>query len=220
MPRITKLKIFLFSILFLFLMIISSFAFYVAGLTKEIIKQQEQGVYTQKITKEQIKYLEGVDNYFLGPKNAPISIVEFADFGCPMCKEFFSTIRELQIKNKNVKIVWRDFPVVKDYSIKLSLGAHCAGEQGLFWQMHDKLFLNQGIKTDQEIINLFKQIKGDDNKFKQCYNNKKYLPQIKKDIEDAQKLKIQGTPTIFINGLRIQGNAPYNYLQNIINSQK
>lgn len=156
-----------------------------------------------------LKKIEGEDAYWLGSAKPKLTIVEFGDFSCVACKNSFSTLREISLKYKDkVKIIFRDLPIISEYSIKLSLGAKCAGEQGLFWPMYDKLYLNQGISTNQEIKNVFSQIGGNPDKFAKCLDSMKYYKDIQKDIADADALGLKGTPSWFINGNNINGEIP------------
>ncbi len=164
------------------------------------------------------KYIKGTDNnYWLGTNKPAITIVEFSDFACPYCKETFPKIREISQKYKNeVKIIFRDYPIISPQSEYLALAGRCAGEQGLFWVMHDKLFLNQGISETEEIFDLASQIGVDQNRFKTCFNNENHSEDIQRDYDDGVRLGITGTPTWFINGTRIEGNIPYNVFIDII----
>ncbi len=164
-------------------------------------------------------------NHFLGANRPKITIVEFTDFACPYCKLSFSKIREISLKyNKDIKYIFRDLPIISEYSVNLALGARCAGEQGLFWPMHDRLFIDQGIKKDSEIFLAAKQSGADTNKFKTCFDSRRYLPQIEKDYSDAQALGIDliGTPIWFINGQQVAGNIPEDifikFIEDILNN--
>ena len=153
--------------------------------------------------------IEGENNYWMGAGKPRITIVEFADFSCPLCKNSFTKIREISLKyKKNVKIIFRDYPMY-EHSLNLAMAARCAGEQGLFWLMHDKLFQNQNITEKSQLSELSNQIGANVNKFNNCLTNKKYLKQIQKDFADAEKLEVTGTPTWFINGQKIAGDIPY-----------
>jgi len=157
------------------------------------------------------------DGYWIGSNNPKITIVEFGDFACLMCKNSFSKIRELGIKYKDdVKIVFRDFPVISENSMNLAIAARCAGEQGFFWVMHDKLFINQGKSSTIEIKEMAEQIGLDIDRFNNCFDSKKYISAINKDLEMARELNIKGTPTWFINGNKVSGDVPYNIFLNII----
>ncbi len=210
-------------ILFISIILIIAVAsgFYVINLVKQIKNGQPYNLYqiTNSTQNQQTqKIIEGDEkNYWLGSADPEITIVEFSDFACSYSKNSFLTIREISLKYKNsVKIIFRDYPINSDYSSDLALAARCAGEQGLFWLMHDKLFLNQGISEKEEIIGLANQIGADINKFTACFNNKKYLSGIQKDLTDGRELDIKGTPTWFINGYKIEGDIPYNIFRQII----
>jgi len=168
--------------------------------------------------RETIDKIEGQPKYnWLGSADPKVTIVEFGDYACPMCEKMFPKIREISRQyDKDVKIIYRDFPVVTEYSANLSMAARCAGEQGLFWVMHDKLFLNQGVSRDSEIFELANQIGANAQEFKDCYNNKEYLTKIQKDYVDGEDLGVSGTPTLFINGQKIAGDVPCDILIKII----
>ncbi|MFH1662213.1 MAG: thioredoxin domain-containing protein [Candidatus Falkowbacteria bacterium] len=160
--------------------------------------------------------INGEDNYWIGSAKPKITIVEFADFSCAYCESAFTTIREIGLNYKNdVKIIFRDYPM-QEHSLDLAMAGRCAGEQGLFWLMHDKLFANQGIYEKNDLLILASQIGADVNKFNSCITNKKYLAEIQKDFDDAQEFEITGTPTWFINGYKIAGDIPYDIFIQII----
>lgn len=161
------------------------------------------------------------NSYWLGSAKAKITIVEFGDFACPVCLQSFPTVREIGLKYKDdIKFIWRDYPVVADYSAALALAARCAGEQNLFWPMHDKLFQNQGVDQNDQLAALANQVGANQVKFKDCLNKQKYLPQIQKDLSDGQSFSITGTPTYFINGYKIPGDIPYDVFVKIIEELK
>ncbi len=161
------------------------------------------------------------DHYWLGSAKANITIVEFGDFACPNCQQAFPTIRELSLKYKNdIKYIWRDYPLTTEYSALLALGARCAGEQGLFWPMYDKLFQNQGISSVDQLSALANQIGVDIVRFNGCINQQKYLSKIQKDLTDGQEFGISGTPTYFINGYKVEGNIPLGTFIKIIEELK
>lgn len=162
------------------------------------------------------------NDYWLGTSTPQITIVEFADFACPYCKNSYTTIRDLGNKYGSlVKIVLKDFPLHTD-SLDLAMAARCAGEQknsangGLFWPMHDKLFENQS-KSTSSLPDLAVSIGANANDFKNCLASKRYLPYIQKDYQDGVRLGVTGTPTFFINGYRISGEIPKNKFEEIIN---
>lgn len=174
-----------------------------------------------EINKETLKLIEGGEhNYWLGSADPKITIVEFSDFSCPYCAKSFPKIREISKKyHKDVKIIYRDLPILTEFSSNLALAARCAGEQGLFWLMHDKLFINQGnIAQESDLFDFAKEVGANENRFEACYQNRKYLSDIQKDYNDATALKIAsvGTPIWFINGHQVSGDIPKDVFEEII----
>jgi len=192
--------------------------FYVIDIVKKIKSGEISSYNVETVAdKELLKKIEGENNYWIGSNDPKITIVEFGDFSCSLCKSSFSKLREIgKNHSQNVKIIFRDFPVVNEYSSDLALAGRCAGEQGLFWVMYDKLYLNQGVSQENEILELAKQIGVEEEKFKICFESKKYSTAIQKDLADGFDLEIQGTPTFFINGYKIEGDIPYDTFIKII----
>ncbi len=200
-------------ILSLFLILLIAFSFYFIAL----VKQEKAKINVSntnlsgKITK-----INTDGNYWFGSAKPEITIVEFADFACPYCKNSYSNIREISVNYKNkVKFVFKDYPLYEQ-SFDLAMAGRCAGEQGLFWIMYDKLFQNQGAKETTELIELANQIGADVNKFDDCLSQKKYSTQIQKDFSEGEKLGLTGTPIWFINGYKIEGDIPHDIFIQII----
>jgi len=220
-------KKFLFVILIIFLILFLSllvaFGFYVFNLNKKINSGnfQKEQIYSSILKNNyqdsgEKKIIEGADNYWIGAGKPKITIVEFSDFSCPLSRNFFSKIREISIKYKNdVKIIFRDYPLYEN-SVDLAMAARCAGEQGLFWLMHDKLFIEQEEINISNLEEIAKKIGADTKKFNECFENKKYLTAVQKDFSDGETLGIKGTPTFFINGYKISGDMPLSLLTEII----
>ncbi|HOZ56151.1 MAG: Disulfide bond formation protein D precursor [Parcubacteria group bacterium ADurb.Bin316] len=200
----------LFPLLILILGFVVACTFYILNLLKTGEWQKDYSpINNQKISTELLQQITK-DNYWLGAANPKITIIEFADFSCSMCKNSFLNIREISVKYKNdVRIIFKDFPVISASSPVLALAARCAGEQGLFWPMHDKLYINQGLAEEKEIIELAKQIGTDATRFTSCLQSKKYAAQVNQDYEDGIALKVSGTPTWFINDKKYTGDIPH-----------
>lgn len=206
-------------LLTIFLIFAVAIGFYIYNSVKEL-KQQAGLIRQLAESGEQFKAADG-DHYWLGSAKAPVTIVEFGDFACPVCEKSFPTIREISQKYKNdVKFIWRDYPVVAEYSALLALAGRCAGEQGLFWPMHDKLFQNQGVNAAGQLSALANQVGADTARFNDCLTKEKYLSQIQKDFADGQTFGNTGTPTWFINGYKVAGDIPYDTFVKIIEELK
>ena len=202
------------------LVLLVAFGFYLFDAVQRIRKDEVLGQitsYKNFIGDKQKIALGNGDNYWIGSANPKITIVEFFDFECPYCKNSFPKIREIGIKYKNdVKIIVRDYPMHEN-SPDLAMAGRCAGEQGLFWPMHDKLFANQGVSGKEQLAEMANQIGANIERFKDCFDKQKYIIQIRKDFADGEDLEITGTPTWFVNGYRIDGDAPMKTWEEIIN---
>jgi protein-disulfide isomerase len=208
-------KILILGLALIFLSAFFAFAFYILNIEPE----SSRNLSPNKIILP-AEVIGTEKNYWLGSANPKITIVEFGDYACSYCHKSFPKIRAISEQYKSdIKYIWRDYPLISEFSADLALSTRCAGEQGLFWPMHDKLFINFGIKSEVEIKEIFRQLGGDEKRFASCLINDKHIPDIEKDISDGQTLQITGTPTWFINGKRIEGDIPYEFLINLINSE-
>lgn len=191
-------------------------AFYVKNLAEKI-NQEKTNQSTQEQAAINRELTEGLNPYYLGTSTPKVTIVEFADFSCPYCRQSANAIREIAaLYPDTVKIIWRDY-LGHDDSLDLALIARCAGEQNKFWEMHDGLFDNQGATTAAVITEIAEQNDLDMKKFSQCITDRKYINLIAKDESDATRLGVKGTPTWFINGsYQLEGSLSLENLQQII----
>lgn len=163
--------------------------------------------------------LSAQDDPSFGPKDSPLQIIEFADFGCTHSKEFSFSIRELMAKYPDkFNYIFRDFPLngVDDNSFQAAQAADCAQEQGKFWAMHDKLFQNQDKLSNLDLKLYALQSGLDMTKFNSCLDNQKYKEEVEIDLADGQAAGVTGTPTFFINGVKVEGAIPKEALEKII----
>lgn len=172
---------------------------------------------------EKINYaqsLDSLDDPFLGDKDAQLVLVEFADFECHYCRQEFSVIRELANMYPQIKIIFRDLPLVSihDNALSAAIAANCAHQQGKFWQYHDQLYLNQE-QLGVDFYNIIASRVGlDINVFNQCQEDNNVKEEIIRDVEDAKKMTVEGTPTFFLNGKKISGVISLEVWQKIINT--
>lgn len=220
-----KFFIFLFKIfLLIFFLLFSIAAIFIYKEVQKIRSEQTQQNQIFKENQESLaleqvrKIAEGDENNFwIGSDDPKITIVEFSDFECPYCAQTFPKIRELSLKYKDkIKVIYRDTPL-HDNSIELSKAARCAGVQDKFWIMHDKLFQNQGkLESRNNILNLAQSIGLDVTKFNSCLDSNTHMQYIQKDFSDATSLGINGTPTWYVNGNKLEGDVPMEVWEKII----
>ena len=159
------------------------------------------------------------DRPSLGNPHAPVTIVEFADFGCPFSRESSFVMRTLAAKYPDqLYFQYREFPIVDLHPIadKAAEAAECANEQGKFWEYHDKLYQNQNTLDDNSFDQFAAALNLNVPLFHQCYASVKYSDVIQKDMRDGFAAGVRGTPTFFINGNRIPGSIPQDVLEKVI----
>ncbi|UCD03461.1 MAG: DsbA family protein [Candidatus Aenigmatarchaeota archaeon] len=163
------------------------------------------------------------DDAVLGEANAPITMIEFSDYECPFCTRFWEQtlpqIKTNYIDTGKVKFVYRDFPLsFHPNAQKAAEAAECAGEQGMYWEMHDKLF-----ETGQLDVSSLKQhavnLNLDSSQFDSCLDSGKYASEVQKDMQEGASAGVSGTPTFFINGIKVVGAQPYAAFQQVIDAQ-
>lgn len=154
-----------------------------------------------------------------GNKNAKVTIIEYSDFQCPFCKQYFdetyNKLKKDYIDTNKVYYVFKDYPLpTHPQAPKAAESANCAAEQNKFWAMHDTLFKNQSQWSGQSnAIEIFKKFAGnlklDQQKFDQCLDSGKYETYTKNEQSEGLKMGVSGTPTLFINGKKIVGAQDY-----------
>ncbi len=140
-----------------------------------------------------------------------LTIVEFGDFQCPFCKEEFPIFRSLmQVVIPGVQFAFRQFPLadIHPFAIRAAEGSMCAQDQDKFWAYHDQLYLNQEDLTDDALSKYATIVGLDVPKFNQCLTSGTHHKDVMKDLQDGTRLGVKGTPTFFINGVKLEGVIP------------
>jgi protein-disulfide isomerase len=165
--------------------------------------------------------VEEGDNPSIGPKDAPVVIVEFTDYECPFCGRARPVVNQVLKEYKGkVRYVLRDFPLsFHKNSSKAHEAARCAGEQGKLWEMNKTLFENQKALSIEDLRKYAADLKLDKDKFNQCLDSGKYLKAIQANQEYGEKVGVNGTPAFFINGRMISGARPLASFQEIIEEE-
>jgi protein-disulfide isomerase len=142
----------------------------------------------------------------------------FSDLNCPYCKKAFTVITEEIIKqySNKIKIIYRDLPIMGKDSIALSLASRCAGEQGKYWDMIDKLFEKQGEFELNELPDIAEDVGANKAQFGICLAEDRYLNAIRQDLKDAGTLEIDRTPTYIIGDYIMPGHMKEDQFKIII----
>ena len=139
------------------------------------------------------------DGRMRGKADAPLTLIEYSDFTCGYCLKFFKeTLPKLQaayIDTGKVKFVYRDYPRAdRGVGVEAAVAARCAGAQGRYWAMHDRLF-GEGSKLDSASFkNAAKALGLDQAEFAKCFDERRHLESIFQDRREANGWGFHGTP--------------------------
>lgn len=151
-------------------------------------------------------------NYFMGPKDAPVTVVEFADYQCPYCARGVPARNEVLKKyNGKVRWVYRDFPLpFHKEAIPAAVAANCAGEQDKYFEMNTLLYKNQQKLAplgSPFYLGLGKELNLDEAKFQTCMKDEKHEKEILADRAEGEAVGVDGTPAYYVNGRKLAGAA-------------
>jgi protein-disulfide isomerase len=144
-----------------------------------------------------------------GPADAPVTLVEYGDFECPHCGRAYPIIETVQKHfGKRLRFVFRNFPIgtIHPHAQKAAEAAEAAGAQGKFWEMHDTLFQHQQALDDVHLAKHADALKLDRARFDREMAAGAYTARVREDFLSGVRSGVNGTPTLFINGLRYDGS--------------
>lgn len=150
------------------------------------------------------------DSHTTGNASASSYLVEFSDFQCPACRAFAPTVDELATRySDKLLFAYRHYPLSQHaYAKPAAMAAEAAGEQGKFWEMSKLLFENQDRLSTAPWTELADQLTLDRTKFDTALNSQTLKAKIDRDEAAAIALKIPGTPSFFLNGVRLEVSSP------------
>ncbi|HEY6464883.1 MAG TPA: DsbA family protein [Candidatus Acidoferrales bacterium] len=166
---------------------------------------------------EQVReHLNIAGNPSTGPENAPVTLVEFADFECPHCREFSQNFEAIRQKFPQVRLVYKDFPLVDlhPWAETAAVAARCAYMQSpaAFWKMHDAIFKNQDNITPDNVYDELNNLAKDQglgaDAFKSCLSSPEAAKAVEANRADGITLGISSTPTVYVNGRPVVGGDP------------
>jgi protein-disulfide isomerase len=162
------------------------------------------------------------DDPSLGAANAPVTLVEFSDFQCPFCLRVAPTLKRLrQTYGDRIRIVWKDFPLTQIHpeAFKAAEAAHCARDQGKFWEYHDVLFANQQALQPEALKKYAADLGLNTATFSTCLDTAKYGDRIQEQMGIGNSLGVGSTPSTFVNGRLVSGAVPYETFAAIIDEE-
>jgi len=143
-----------------------------------------------------------------GEADAPITIVEFADFQCPFCSRVQPLLKDVLGKYKGkVKLAYLDFPLsqIHQHAEMAAEASRCALTQGKYWEMHDAMLADQAKLDEAALVKTAAGLGMDQNSFASCLKSGKYKAVVQQDLEAGSQAGVNATPTFFINGEFLSG---------------
>jgi protein-disulfide isomerase len=178
------------------------------------------------------KFIGVDDDPQLGPADAKVTIIEFGDYQCPSCRAFWREtlprIKKEYVDTGKVRIVYRDFPIdeIHPEATITAIAANCAGDQGKYFEFHDKVFREQDRRgrdvvrfRTAELKRWATEIGLDATMFNECVDAGRHKDEVAKDYNDGTGVGINGTPFFFINGRVIAGAQPFGNFRRVIEEE-
>jgi protein-disulfide isomerase len=163
----------------------------------------------------------------IGPSTASVKLDLWADFQCPVCKQFTESI-EPQIVNNyiatgEVQLTFHDFAFIGPESTQAAIGGLCAADQGKFWPYHDYVYANQGtensgVLSDSRLEAIAGAVGLDVSKFTTCLGSSANQQEVQKEAQQAQSMGITGTPTLYVNGTKVSNALDFPTVQAAIDA--
>jgi protein-disulfide isomerase len=166
--------------------------------------------------------------HVMGSENAPVEVVEFADFECPACGSFANLtepdVRARLVNTGQIRFRFVDFPLdIHRNTWSAHEAAWCAAEQGKFWEMHDLIFQHQDRWSTQAtsrprgvLAPLARQLGLNMDQYESCVETRKFYPQIKANYDEAVRRGIPSTPTFVIGGTQVNGAVSYDQFKRYV----
>ena len=162
------------------------------------------------------------DDWIRGRADAPVTILEYGDFECPYCAMARPVLEGLVNEySEDIRLVYRHFPITTTHPHAriAAESAEAAGAQGKFWEMHDMLFTHQDRLEFEDLRRYAQAVGLDLRRFDQEMQNRVYEDEVRRDYRRGIQDGVNGTPSIFINGLRYDGPRDYGSILAAIESR-
>jgi protein-disulfide isomerase len=155
----------------------------------------------------------------LGPKTAPVTIIEYADFGCPSCWYWYRSGILIQLRAKygdQIRFVWRDYPVITLLSPDAAEAGQCANEQGKFWEFHDTVYAHQGAIGASNLQAYAAAIGLNMDQFNECVSSHRYRDRVNAEQTEAFTHGYNGAPFFLVNNQLLLGGQSLSVFASII----
>ena len=162
-----------------------------------------------------------------GNPDAAVTLIEYSDFQCPACAKYYQMINKIaEEMGEEIQVIYRHFPLSRSHpqAELAARAAEAAGQQGAFWEMHNKLFANQNAWSNQSnaedmFVGYAQELGLDIEKFKTDMNSKAIEDAVKDDQRSGNQALVEGTPTFFLNGEKINNPRSYDKLRQALRNK-
>jgi protein-disulfide isomerase len=147
-------------------------------------------------------------DHVLGPRKAPVTLLEYGDYECPYCRQANLIVGQVvQQLGNEMCFAFRNFPLTQIHlhAQHAAEAAECAGAQNKFWEMHDILYENQQDLEDENLVEYVEVLELNMSRFQDNFYNHTFALRVREDFLSGIRSGVNGTPTFYINGMR------YNY---------
>lgn len=154
-----------------------------------------------------------------GPADAPVTFVEYGDYECPHCGRAFPIVKQLQkVLTGRLRFVFRNFPIsqIHPHAVHAAIAAEAAARQGRFWPMHDRIFMHQQRLDDASLRTYAADLDLDVEQFDRDMQDPAIADRVRADFDGGIRSGVNGTPTFFVNGVRVDTGYEYEELLAVI----
>lgn len=157
----------------------------------------------------------------LGKDDAPVSIVQFAEYQCYFCNKVNPTLKALvNDYDGQVNVVFKDFPLANhERAMPAAVAARCAGDQEQYWGMNEVLLGNQQALATEDFKRYAADLKLDASAFDACLTSGRHDDAIRAAFAQGEALGVQATPTFYVNGVLVSGAQPYDVFKTVIDQE-
>ncbi|MCP5382713.1 MAG: DsbA family protein [Kordiimonadaceae bacterium] len=155
-------------------------------------------------------------SYVAGNKDGDVTLIEFYDYNCGYCKQVPSILSKLLDEDKNLKIIYKELPILAESSNYASAAAMAAIKQGKFMEFHNAMMKNKRSLTKDLVIKIARDAGLDEEKLKEDMKDPEIVSNITKTKYLVQNIGISGTPGFVIGDQIIAGYVPYEHLKEVI----
>lgn len=160
----------------------------------------------------------GATDHAEGPANAPVTMVEYGDYQCPYCGEAYPIFKAVQEEmGDRLRFVFRNFPISELHpnAVRAAQFAEAAAQAGQFWLVHDLLYEHQDALGEQDLLRYGERIGLDSKLVREAFAGR-FDEKIETDFTGGVRSGVNGTPTIFINGIRYDGSRDVDSLVEVL----